>query len=77
VAYKSEIFIPSIGMLIVSWHENPAGKFVIDDIQDYTGFGRSCLFQIAGFQVLLMQAIVKKTQAIKAVRKCDYTDIAE
>jgi hypothetical protein len=67
IQYKSEIFIESVGMLIVEWHENGSG-FTVDNIEGYGGLSRNCLFDIPGFDVLLASALVRKTQQIKSAR---------
>ena len=65
--YKSEIFIASVGMLVVTWRESPYG-LVLELIEGYNGENKNCLLEIAGFDVLLAQAITRKTQQIKSAK---------
>jgi hypothetical protein len=65
--YKSEIFIDSVGMLVVSWKEIPTG-FRIELIEGPGGENKNCLLQIIGFDVVLARALTRRTQQIKAAR---------
>jgi hypothetical protein len=70
--FKSEIFIASVGMLIVSWHETTRGNFVVDDIEGEAGHSQNCLTSIPGFMAMLSTAIARKTQQIKSARNVKF-----
>ena len=64
--YRSELFIPSVGMVIASWSINQWNEFIILSL---TGVGDNCIMpmidEVPGFYETAIAAIKLKTHSIK------------